>query len=124
MTLIIFSLHHLFGASRMKLLELFFILMLFYISTSSAKRGKYSRRDNTLKVANQENDYLNWINRMSSRNHSVFQQAKNKLVPCKFIKVNKNPKFGDFTTIQKAIDSIPIINLCRVVISVIPGTYR
>lgn len=115
MTLIIFYLHR---TLRMKLLEFFLMLMLFTISTSSA------RRDNTLKVANEEKDYLNWIHRMSSRNHSVFQEAKNKLEPCKFIKVNKNPKFGDFTTVQKAIDSIPIVNSCRVVISVSPGTYR
>ncbi|XP_059293098.1 probable pectinesterase 53 isoform X2 [Lycium ferocissimum] len=110
-------------SSRMKLLELLFILMLFAISTNAAKRGKYARRDNTLRVAN-EDGYLNWINRMSSRNHSVFQEAKNKLEPCKLIKVNKNPKSGDFTTVQQAIDSIPIVNSCRVIISVSPGIYR
>ncbi|CAN4078784.1 unnamed protein product [Withania somnifera] len=97
--------------------------MLLAISTS-AKRGKHSRRNNTLRMANQKHDYLNWINRMSSRNHSVFQEAKNKLEPCKFNKVNKNLKYGDVTTVQEAIDSIPIINSCRVVISISPGTYR
>lgn len=77
---------------------------------------------NSLIVAN--NGYMDWIKHIGSRNHSVFQQAENKFQPCKIIKVHKKPKLGDFTTVQQAIDSIPIVNLCRVVISVGRGTYR
>ncbi|OIT23677.1 PREDICTED: probable pectinesterase 53 isoform X1 [Nicotiana attenuata] len=111
------------ATSRTRLLELLFILILFFAISANAKRGKHSRRHNKLKVAN-EDGFLNWINSISSRNHSVFQEAKNKFEPCKYIKVNKNPKHGDFTTVQEAIDSIPIVNSCRVVISVSPGIYR
>lgn len=76
-----------------------------------------------MKMANQVG-YLNWVKRMGSRNHSVFQEGKNKYEPCKCIKVNKNPRLGHFTTVQQTIDSIPIINSCRVVISISPSIYR
>ncbi|KAF5196103.1 Pectinesterase qrt1 [Thalictrum thalictroides] len=61
---------------------------------------------------------------MSSMTHSQFNKAKNKHKPCLIIRVNKKTKKGDFVTIQKAIDSVPLINLCRVVIFIHPGKYR
>ncbi|KAL2552748.1 putative pectinesterase 53 [Forsythia ovata] len=93
-----------------------FIIILFF---SSAYSHSYS---NSFKIA--EEGYLNWIRRMNFRNHSLFVEAKNKFEPCRIIKVHKNPKYGDFTTMHKAINSIPVVNLCRVVISVSAGTYR
>ncbi|KAJ6435289.1 hypothetical protein OIU84_000472 [Salix udensis] len=48
--------------------------------------------------------------------HSVFRAAKNKIFPSYTLIVAKNPSLGDFTTIQEAIDSLPFINLVRVVI--------
>lgn len=93
-----------------------FIIILFFTSANSRTHL------NSLKIA--EEGYLDWIRRMSFRNHSHFEEAKNKFVPCKIIKVHKNPKYGDFTSMQKAINSIPVVNLCRVVISVSAGTYK
>ncbi|XP_057806900.1 probable pectinesterase 53 [Salvia miltiorrhiza] len=71
-----------------------------------------------------EENYLNWVRRMSWRNHSISMEATNSVHPCKIIKVHKNPNKGDFTTIKNAIASLPLFNPCRVVISVAPGTYR
>ncbi|XP_059639718.1 probable pectinesterase 53 [Cornus florida] len=70
-----------------------------------------------------EDTYHKWIRKIGSFNHSLFQTAKNKFNPCLTIKVNKNPSLGDFVTVQEAINSLPIINNCRVVISVSAGIY-
>ncbi|KAK9108956.1 hypothetical protein Sjap_017016 [Stephania japonica] len=61
---------------------------------------------------------------MGSSPHSQFDKAENKVKTCRNITVDKKRKFGDYFTIQKAIDSVPIVNLCRVVIYVYPGLYR
>ncbi|XWS42136.1 hypothetical protein CRYUN_Cryun17cG0142700 [Craigia yunnanensis] len=61
---------------------------------------------------------------MSSFKHSLFGKAKNKLKPCLTIRVNKKPRLGEFATVQKAISSIPVVNHCRVVISIGAGAYR
>lgn len=97
-------------------LKLFIMPLFFIICTANSF--------NQLKVS--EENYLSWVKRMSWRNHSDFVEAKNdkRFQPCKKIKVHKNPKLGDFTTIKKAIASLPLFNPCRVVISVAPGTYR
>ncbi|XP_011100946.1 probable pectinesterase 53 [Sesamum indicum] len=89
------------------------IILLLTSSTTSASS-----------IKNNEESYLNWVRRMSSRNHSNFLDAKNKFHPCKTIKVNKNPKLAHFTTLDAAISSIPLFNPCRLLISVGPGTYR
>lgn len=68
--------------------------------------------------------YLNWVQQIGQQNHSIFQEAKNKVTPCRTIKVHKNSRKGDYATVQKAIDSISVINDCRVVIYVSPGIYR
>ena len=69
--------------------------------------------------------YLKWIKQMSSLRHSVFRKAeKQKHKPCLTIKVEKKTGAGDFVSVQRAIDSIPEVNLCRVIISVGPGAYK
>ncbi|GAB4847505.1 Probable pectinesterase 53 [Ancistrocladus abbreviatus] len=69
---------------------------------------------------------MKWVEHIGFvKQQSFFQKSsKSMLKPCKTIKVNKNPKLGDFVSVQKAIDSLPVINLCRVVISISKGTYR
>ncbi|KAJ7973775.1 Pectinesterase [Quillaja saponaria] len=70
-----------------------------------------------------EQQFMKWVNFVGSLKHSVFQAAKNKLFPSYTLTVAKNPGAGDFTSIQDAIDSLPFINLVRVVIKVKAGVY-
>lgn len=105
-----------------------FMLLLFLLlfrcgnCSSNSNSHSYSLSMNELKAT--EEAYFNWVHNVGSRNHSLFEEAKNKFTVCKRIKVHKNPKFGDYTSVQKAIDSVPIVNNCRVVISVSAGIYR
>lgn len=98
-----------------------FMFLFFMVCTANSST-------NNFKIS--EENYLNWVKGMSWRNQSqsnlVEAKNKNSLFhePCKKIKVHKNPKLGDFTTVKKAIASLPLFNPCRVVISVAPGTYR
>ncbi|TYI49917.1 hypothetical protein E1A91_D12G066600v1 [Gossypium mustelinum] len=71
-----------------------------------------------------EKDYMNWVKQKSSFKHSLFGKPKNKLKPCLTIRVNKKPSLAEFATVKKAISSIPVVNHCRVVISIGAGIYR
>ncbi|KAM7277026.1 hypothetical protein ACFE04_018892 [Oxalis oulophora] len=66
---------------------------------------------------------MKWVEFVGNLKHSNFKAAKNKLFPSYTLIVDKNPALGDFTTIQDAIDSLPAINLLRVVINVHAGVY-
>ncbi|XVE54177.1 hypothetical protein DITRI_Ditri03aG0059700 [Diplodiscus trichospermus] len=70
-----------------------------------------------------EQQFMQWVRFVGSLKHSIFRTAKNKLFPSYTITVDKNPAAGDFTKIQDAIDSLPFINLVRVVIKVHAGVY-
>lgn len=70
-----------------------------------------------------EKRFLKWVQFIGGLDHSIFKQALNKLFPSYSITVDKNPAAGDFTSIQAALDSLPLINLVRVVIKVNAGTY-
>ncbi|XP_052182406.1 probable pectinesterase 53 isoform X2 [Diospyros lotus] len=70
-----------------------------------------------------EQQFLKWVRFVGSLKHSLFRTAKNKLSPSYTLTVDKNPAAGDFTTIQAAIDSLPFVNLFRVVIKVHAGVY-
>ncbi|KAM3405455.1 hypothetical protein ACQJBY_008125 [Aegilops geniculata] len=72
-----------------------------------------------------ERRFTRWVRFMGGLDHSVFQRALNRaLLPTtRTIVVDRTPGAGDFTTIQAAVDSLPLINLGRVVIKVNAGTY-
>ncbi|RWW63098.1 hypothetical protein BHE74_00029744 [Ensete ventricosum] len=70
-----------------------------------------------------EQQFMRWVRLVGGLRHSVFGRALNKAFPSYTLTVDKNPSAGDFTTIQEAIDSLPLINLVRVVIKVNAGTY-
>lgn len=68
--------------------------------------------------------FMKWVKFVGTLKHSVYKTAKNKIFPSYTLTVDKKPSSGDFTTIQDAIDSLPIINLVRVVIKVHAGVYK
>lgn len=90
----------------------------------SAPTGKAKQMAVNL-TANQvvEQQYMRWVQFVGRLKHSVFRSAKNKLFASYTLVVDKNPAVGDFTTIQDAIDSLPAVNLVRVIIKVHAGVY-
>ncbi|KDP33787.1 hypothetical protein JCGZ_07358 [Jatropha curcas] len=79
---------------------------------------------NQTRVQFSEQQFMKWVNFVGKLKHSLFKTAKNKLFPSYTLTVDKNPAAGDFTSIQDAIDSLPFINLVRVVIKVHAGVYK
>lgn len=75
------------------------------------------------RAASSEQQFMKWIDFVGSLKHSLYKTATNKASPSRIITVHKNPKYGDFTSIQDAIHSLPTINLARVLIKVHPGLY-
>ncbi|KAL0345170.1 UNVERIFIED_CONTAM: putative pectinesterase 53 [Sesamum radiatum] len=78
---------------------------------------------NMTQVQYSEQQFMKWVDFVGSLKHSLFRTAKNKLFPSYTLTVDRNPAYGDFTSIQDAIDSLPMINLVRVVIKVHAGVY-
>lgn len=78
---------------------------------------------NMTRVQDSEQQFMKWVNFVGTLKHTVFKVAKNKLVASYTLHVDKNPGAGDFTSIQEAIDALPLINLARVVIKVHAGVY-
>ncbi|CAD5190653.1 unnamed protein product [Musa acuminata subsp. malaccensis] len=70
-----------------------------------------------------EQQFMLWVKFVGSLRHSAFGRAVNEAFSSRALTVDKNPSAGDFTTIQAAVDSLPLINLVRVVIKVNAGTY-
>ncbi|CAN1122153.1 Probable pectinesterase 53 [Linum perenne] len=110
----------------MMLLKL--ILFMFLVSPIvSEESSPMDRNSNTLVVAQPSEEYSNWVNKMGSLNkHALFQTPMNKMKPCLTLKVKKKKKHSRrvFPTVREAIESIPVVNDCRVVISIGKGTYR
>ncbi|XWS29229.1 hypothetical protein CRYUN_Cryun24cG0010400 [Craigia yunnanensis] len=101
------------------IVKLFMLILLLEGASSSVTSNRPSHEFEVI-----EKEYLNWVKQMSSYKHSLFGKAKNKLNYCLTIRVNKKPRLGEFATVQKAISSIPVVNDCRVVISIGAGAYR
>ncbi|KAK4391733.1 putative pectinesterase 53 [Sesamum angolense] len=78
---------------------------------------------NMTQVQYSEQQFMKWVDFVGSLKHSLFRTAKNKLFPSYTLTVDRNPAYGDFTSIQDAIDSLPMVNLVRVVIKVHAGVY-
>ncbi|ONM38331.1 Pectinesterase [Zea mays] len=70
-----------------------------------------------------ERQFVEWVRYVGGLRHSTFQHAVARASPSYSLVVDKDPALGDFTTIQAAVDSLPAINLVRVVIRVNAGTY-
>jgi pectinesterase len=85
--------------------------------------GNSLSTNNTTRTELAEQQFMKWVSFVGGLKHSVFKTAKNKLFASYTLHVDKNPSLGDFATIQEAIDSLPSINLVRVVIKVHAGVY-
>ncbi|CAN6337044.1 unnamed protein product [Urochloa humidicola] len=71
-----------------------------------------------------ERQFTRWVRFMGAPGHSSYNRALNRAVlPARTLVVDRTPGAGDFTSIQAAVDSLPLINLARVVIKVNAGTY-
>ncbi|XP_057834828.1 probable pectinesterase 53 [Cryptomeria japonica] len=68
--------------------------------------------------------FLKWVRRMGSLKHSIFHTAKNNFLPSFYITVDKRPGVGDYSSVQDAVDSLPLFNILRVVIKINAGTYK
>ncbi|XP_047339189.1 probable pectinesterase 53 [Impatiens glandulifera] len=79
---------------------------------------------NTTQVELSETQFMKWVEFVGTLKHSLFKPSKNKVFPSFSLTVDKNPATGDFTSIQDAIDSLPTVNLIRVVIKVHAGVYK
>ncbi|KAL8094006.1 putative pectinesterase 53 isoform X1 [Apium graveolens] len=111
---------------------LVFLLLLVDVShtechTKGLRTKRISRGEqvavNMTQTQYSEQQFLKWIKFVGTLKHSVFSTANNKLFPSYTLTVDRNPATGDFTSIQEAIDSLPFINLVRVVIKVHAGVY-
>ncbi|GAB4852672.1 Probable pectinesterase 53 [Ancistrocladus abbreviatus] len=91
------------------------------IKPESSSAGKLTK--NLTQTQNAEEQFMKWVKFVGSLKHTLFNTAKNKVFPTFTLTVSKNPATGDFTSIQDAIDSLPPINLLRVVIKVKAGIY-
>ncbi|TVU20544.1 hypothetical protein EJB05_36757, partial [Eragrostis curvula] len=80
---------------------------------------------NATRVEAIERQFTRWVRFMGGLGgHTTFNRALNRgFLPTRTIVVDKSPGAGDFTSIQAAVDSLPLINLARVVIKVNAGTY-
>ncbi|XP_031096137.1 probable pectinesterase 53 [Ipomoea triloba] len=112
--------------------SVFLLIILLLNATMAVSHTKAMRpKDNQWKqlsvnltqVEYSEQQFMKWVRFVGSLKHSVFKAAKNKLFPSFTLTVDKNPAHGDFTSIQDAVDSLPLVNLVRVVIKVHAGVY-
>ncbi|KAL1808857.1 probable pectinesterase 53 [Daucus carota subsp. sativus] len=86
--------------------------------------GRKQLTPNMTQTQYSEQQFIKWVNFVGSLKHSVFNTAQNKLFPSFTLTVDRNPATGDFTSIQDAIDSLPFVNLVRVLIKVHAGVYK
>ncbi|KAF8727317.1 hypothetical protein HU200_018919 [Digitaria exilis] len=72
-----------------------------------------------------ERQFTRWVRFMGAPGHgsSYNRGLSRALLPTRTLVVDKAPGAGDFTSIQAAVDSLPLINLARVVIKINAGTY-
>jgi pectinesterase len=80
---------------------------------------------NATRVEAIERQFTRWVRFMGGLGHSTFNRALNgAFLPTRTLVVDRNnPPPGGFASIQAAVDSLPLINLARVVIKVNAGTY-
>lgn len=78
---------------------------------------------NMTRVEFSEQQFMKWVKFVGGLKHSVFRTANNKHFPSHTLHVSKKHGKGGFSSIQAAIDSLPFINVVRVVIKVHVRVY-
>ncbi|XP_071724749.1 probable pectinesterase 53, partial [Rutidosis leptorrhynchoides] len=109
--------------SKFQALLCIFVITLLNLRQAKSIMMKQQEAINVTRSQLAEQQFMIWVKFVGSLRHSVFKAAKNKLFPSLALTVDKNPDLGDFTTIQEAIDSLPDVNLIRVVIKINAGVY-
>ncbi|GMH18052.1 hypothetical protein Nepgr_019893 [Nepenthes gracilis] len=96
-------------------------------SSSSSRKSSPSRTEEptgkNLVQSQSAEQFMKWVRFVGSLKHTLYAASKNKAFPSFTLTVSKNPATGDFTSIQDAVDSLPPINVLRVVIKVKAGVY-
>lgn len=71
-----------------------------------------------------ESEFTDWVKEVGNVGRSGrFRAAKNKFVPSFYIVVDPVDGVGDFTSVQGAIDSLPLFNIVRALIKINAGVY-
>ncbi|KAG0564282.1 hypothetical protein KC19_8G098500 [Ceratodon purpureus] len=72
----------------------------------------------------QQNQLLMWVKAVGQRDHTMFDRAESRVTSLVTIYVDQRRGFGHFTTVQAAIDHVPVNNHRRMHIIVAPGVYK
>ncbi|XP_020161181.1 probable pectinesterase 53 isoform X1 [Aegilops tauschii subsp. strangulata] len=95
--------------------------------TRGVRPGRAAGRpfpENATRAEELERLFMRWVRYVGGLKHSTFHHAPlARAFPSYSLVVDKDPAAGDFTSVQAAVDSLPTINLVRVVIKVNAGTY-
>ncbi|CAM0882757.1 unnamed protein product [Alopecurus aequalis] len=87
------------------------------------KAGSQPFPENATRAEEVDRLFMRWVRYVGGLEHSTFSHAVARAFPSYSLVVDKNAASGDFTSIQAAVDSLPLVNLVRVVIKVKAGTY-
>ena len=121
--------------------QFFFLFFIFNITymLASLDQGHGFTDGRISHLTPEVRDYLSWLSRVQSLGYENSQHDKNgynavdhefesskanSVVDQNIIIVSQTPGFGNFQSIQDAIDSVPKGNNQRVVIQITEGTYR
>ncbi|GLJ43824.1 hypothetical protein SUGI_0912450 [Cryptomeria japonica] len=95
-----------------------------FISLVEANATVHKEKPVHTRALNIQDEYTKWIRWMGTLNHSLYKPAKNKVFPSSYLVVDTTDGVGDFTSVQEAIDSLPLFNVVRVVIKINAGVYK
>uniref|UniRef100_A0A8R7PA81 Uncharacterized protein n=1 Tax=Triticum urartu TaxID=4572 RepID=A0A8R7PA81_TRIUA len=88
--------------------------------TRGVRPGRAAGRpfpENATRAEELERLFMRWVRYVGGLKHSTFHHAPlARAFPSYSLVVDKDPAAGDFTSVQAAVDSLPTINLVRVVI--------
>jgi len=87
-------------------------------------RESQAARINHSDVVQLKNELLMWVKWVGTLDHTMFDRAENRITPSATLIVDHRRGVGHFTSVQAAIDHVPVNNDRRVHIIVAPGVYK